>query len=60
MDTLAIVAFSLVILLLVAAAFLVGLNYENARQRKERHELKSEVAALRLLLESERRRNKAS
>jgi HAMP domain-containing protein len=45
MDTLAIIAFAVLMVVLVAAAFLVGLNFENARQRKERHDLKSEVAA---------------
>jgi HAMP domain-containing protein len=56
MNTLAIIAFAVLMVVLVAAAFLIGLNYENARQRKERHDLKSEVAALRMMLEMERRR----
>jgi CHASE3 domain sensor protein len=40
----------------VVTAWLVGRSWENARQRKERHDLKNEVAALRLLLEAERRK----
>ena len=56
MDTLAIIAFAVLMVVLVAAAFLVGLNFENARQRKERHDLKSEVAALRLQLQAERKK----